>query len=198
MADHRLERSSTVTPSERPRAIVNVQELEESLKDTISHDTLEFEAKKNLLNYWKTYFVGQYRHDYERLYIELQRSGELRDLVAIENFMRDKQWPLQRRESDLVGDYIKDAKAAKNILDGLVAIINKEQPGLEIQQAPVKSEERAVSKAERDGLRAIYDFARTSIIGATPDAVKKVYKWFRETHHRQVTLRIVTHVVRTG
>lgn len=200
MADQRSELSGMVTSSERPREIADVQELEMSLADTTPHDTLEFEAKKNLLNYWKAYFCGQYRHDYERLYIALQRSGQLRDLLAIEPFMRGNRWPLQPRESDLVGDFINDAKEAKDILDGLVDIINREQPGLAIKEADVKSVTRAVSKAEQDpdGLRAISDFARTSIIGATPEAVKKVHDWFRGAHHRQVILLIsVTHVVRT-
>lgn len=192
MADARSERSGTVTTFKRPRDIVDVQAFETSLAETTPHDSLEFEAKKNLLYYWKTYFVGQYRHEYERLYIELERAGQLRDLLAIERFMRDDQWPLQQRESDLVGDYIKDAKDAKAILDSLVAIINEEQPGLEIQEADVKSASRAMVKAKQDpdGLRAVSDFSRTSTICATPDAVKHVHDWFRKSDHHQVSLRI--------
>lgn len=175
---------------ERPRNIVHVQQLEESLAVTSSSsDPIQLEAKQNLLNYWKVYFVGQYRHAYEHLYIGLQRSGQISELLALESFRRDgRQQPLQRRESDLVGDFIGDAKEAKHVLDGLVASIVEEQPELEIQAGPVKNEKRAMLKAKEnpDGLRALTDYARTSVICSTAHDLKKVHDWFVEKRDPQV------------
>lgn len=113
----------------------------------------------------------------------LQRSGQIRELLALESFRRDgRQQPLQQRESDLVGDFIGDAEEAKSVLDGLVASIVEEQPELEVQAGPIKNEKRATLKAKEnpDGLRALTDYARTSVICSTAHDVKKVHDCFVE------------------
>lgn len=173
----------------RPHRIADVLQLEESLASALAGDTLKIEAQKNLLNYWKTYFVGQYRYAYEYMYIGLEQS-HLSQLLSLSSFSRAGGKPLQQRASGGVHDYIDDAVEAKRVLDGLVTDIQHERAGLVVQTADVKSATRAETKGKEDpdGLRALTDFARTSIIAPTADDLKYAHDWFVQGQHHQVSI----------